>query len=79
MKIEYNCTYFEFVALDNLLALGFPPIINTKLEGENGWFSISLFRHMKVLDENNFAYFLSSYEEYFGSENYKWRRSHPGL
>lgn len=61
MKIELNCASFEFVALDNLLALGFPTSISATSNHENDWFGINVFLQMKVFNEDSFASILSSY------------------
>lgn len=75
MKFDENKrrVILEFVALDDLLSLGFPPIISIKIEDEHvwNWFIDTIFSHMKVVSEETVISFLSDYKtsELFKSKN----------
>lgn len=63
MKSEKNYIYLEFVALEDLIDLGFPRVIRTKLE-DLRWFIDDLFLYIKVGDEKTLKPFLNDYKKY---------------
>lgn len=73
-KMEGLGICIEFVALEDLLILDFPPVIHirTQEKSDSNWFFENIFALMKVLNEEMVISFISEYER---SSRFKTRHS----
>lgn len=67
LRIEGDQIVFEFVAFDDLISLGFPPVINAKMKDQINaqWFIDTIFSHIKVVNEDTLLSFLHDYMNSF--------------
>ena len=65
LKWERNQVIFQFVALKDLVTLGFPQKIHVQLQtrDETSWFMQDLFSCMKVFNEDTISSLLDDYEK----------------